>query len=159
MELADYQHIPDDLENFGSTLCANPWAVSLGPLNLSISNHAARQQIINAIMVDKTAIAIRLPFTFLLGLLISTPRGFIALAFLLLPNAPSPTPSGAEGGEGGIPAQNSYFLVRTSGAEFQHVQQMRCAWFVWYRITHYTSMRAIIDLTVKRTPNIKWAGH
>jgi len=100
--------------------------VSLGPLNLSISNHAARQQIINAIMVDKTAIAIRLPFTFLLGLLISTPRGFIALAFLLLPNAPSPTPSGAEGG-GGSPAQNSYFLVRTSGAEFQHVQQMRCA--------------------------------
>jgi hypothetical protein len=86
-------------------------------LNLRISDHAARQQIINAITVDKTTIAMRLPFTFLLGLLTSTPRGFTALAFLLLPNAPSPTPC-PEGGEGGSPAQNSYFLVRTSGAEF-----------------------------------------
>jgi hypothetical protein len=65
-------------------------------------------QIINAITVDKTAIAIRLPLTLFLGLPTSTPRGFIALAFLLFPNAPSPTLSGAEGGEGGSPAQNPY---------------------------------------------------
>jgi hypothetical protein len=64
-------------------------------------------QRINAITVDKTAIAIRLPFTFLLGRPTSTPSGFIALAFLLLPNSPLPTPSGAEGGEGGSPEQNT----------------------------------------------------
>jgi hypothetical protein len=78
-------------------------------LNLSISNHAAAMQIISAITVDKTAIAIRLPFTFLLGLPTSTPSGFIALAFLLFPNAPLPTPSGAEGGEGGSPKKNPNF--------------------------------------------------
>ena len=72
-------------------------------LNLSISNHAATVQIINAITVDRTAIAITLPFTFLGGFPTSTPRGFIALAFLLLPNAPA----GAEGGEGGSPEQNT----------------------------------------------------
>jgi hypothetical protein len=36
-----------------------------------------------------------------------TPRGFIALEFLLLPSAPSSALSVAEGGEGGSPAQNS----------------------------------------------------
>ena len=76
-------------------------------LNLSISNHAATVQIINATIVDKTEIAIRLPFTFLGGLPTSTPSGLIALAFLLLPNAPLSTPSGAEGGEGGSPEQIS----------------------------------------------------
>jgi hypothetical protein len=95
--------------------------MSLEPLNPSINSHATRQQIINAIMVDKTAIATRLPFTFFGGLLTSTPRGFIALEFLLLPCAPSPTLSGAEGGEGGSPEQNSY-LVKTSDPEFHHVQ-------------------------------------
>ena len=72
-------------------------------LNSSVSNHAAAMQIMNATTVDRTAIAIRLPLTFLLCLPTSTPGGFIILAFLLLLNVPS----GAEGGEGGSPKPNS----------------------------------------------------